>query len=126
MRARAITQSLRAPEPPAVLVGRHEQLGRLREVLRDLPIAVVLGLPGVGKSALAYAYAASYDGPVLYTALAGHAAYAALLDRARASLGNDRLEPARTDDDRLTDLARRIEAARALWLLDDLAELPPG
>src|SRR5215813_10772379 len=123
MRVRAIKPWLRSPPPPAILVGREEPLVRLKEALAETPIAIVLGLGGIGKSALARAYAQKFGGPVLATNL-GKATTSHLLEEARASLATEPVARLDSDEDRLTDLGRRIEARGALWIVDNLERLP--
>src|SRR5258705_3677256 len=56
-----------------VLVGRARELARLARGLADVPVALILGLPGVGKSALASAHAATWAGPAIVLPLAAGA-----------------------------------------------------
>src|SRR5262245_44280181 len=123
MRVRAIKPWLRSPPPPAILVGRDEPLVRLREALAETPIAIVLGLGGIGKSALARAYAQKCGGPFLATNL-GKGTTSRLLEDARASLASEAVARLDNDEDRLTDLGRRIEARGALWIVENLEQLP--
>src|SRR6478609_2195931 len=37
-------------QPPAIFVGRDEELGRLRTALERLRLALIYGVPGVGKT----------------------------------------------------------------------------
>src|SRR5438270_12524575 len=37
-------------QPPAIFVGRDEDLGRLRTALERLRLALIYGVPGVGKT----------------------------------------------------------------------------
>src|SRR4051812_49522100 len=60
---------VRLPPPPAVLIGRERECARLVEQLRNVSAAIVCGVGGVGKSALALQYAAEWTGPVVFRKL---------------------------------------------------------
>src|SRR5207248_7546466 len=111
------------PRPSALFVGRDAELARLRDKLKQVPIAVIYGVAGIGKSTLACALAASWDGPVAYRKAGDGEPVAALLDDVRRQLAGGPVSEAATDDERLEDLVQRMDATRALWLLDDLHRL---
>jgi DNA-binding winged helix-turn-helix (wHTH) protein/tetratricopeptide (TPR) repeat protein len=108
------------PRLSALFVGRDAELARLREKLEQVPIAVIYGVAGIGKSTLACALAASWDGPVAYRKAGDEEPVATLLDDVRRQLAGGPVSEAATDDERLQDLVERMDATRALWLLDDL------
>src|SRR6185295_9826871 len=113
------------PRPSALLVGRDAELARLREKLEQLPIAVIYGVPGIGKSTLSFALAASWQGPVAYRKAGDDEPIASLVDDVRRQLSGGPVSEAATDEERLQDLVQRMDATRALWLLDDLHRLEP-
>jgi len=123
MRLRTIKPWLRSPPPPALLAGREDPLARLRNGLAEVPIALVLGLGGIGKSALARAYAARFGGPVLVTNV-GTAPPSRLVDDGRAALATEEVGRPESEDARLADLGHRIESRRALWVVENLERLP--
>ncbi|MBE7449873.1 MAG: ATP-binding protein [Kofleriaceae bacterium] len=100
-----------------MFVGRDREQAQLERGLARVPVAVVCGLAGVGKSSLAYAVAAAWAGPVVH-ARATAAGPSALLDELRRALGA--VTELRTDDERATALARALDAAGALAVVDDL------
>src|SRR5262245_35712730 len=109
MRVRAIKPWLRSPPPPAILVGRDEPLVRLREALAETPMAIVLVLGGIGNCALPRAYAQKFGVPVRATNL-GKGTTSRVLEDDSASLASEAVARLDNDEDRLTDLGRRIEA----------------
>lgn len=104
-----------------MFVGRDREQAQLERGLARVPVAVVCGLAGVGKSSLAYAVAAAWAGPVVH-ARATAAGPSALLDELRRALGA--VTELRTDDERAAALARALDAAGALAVVDDLHVLP--
>ncbi len=100
-----------------MFVGRDRELAQLERGLARVPVAVVCGLAGVGKSSLAYAAAAAWPGPAVY-ARATAAGPSALLDELRRALGA--VTELRTDDERAGALARALDAAGAVAIVDDL------
>ena len=112
------------PTSFALFVGRGAELDRLAEMVAQVPATVVVGVPGVGKSALAHAFAARWSGTVVRQRVSD-APVAALLDDMRRVLGRDAvLDAVAGDDERAADLARRLAAVDGLWLLDDFHRLP--
>ena len=109
---------------PAVFVGRREELDRLADALVRVPVALLCGVGGVGKSALAAAFAATWPGLVVKTEVSG--ALAELIDdtaRLLGGTGGPELAPL---DDRVRAVADRLDGAGGLWLIDDLHRLPAG
>lgn len=110
---------------PSVFVGRTEEIDRLRRGLRDVPLAAIAGLAGVGKSALARAIGAAWDGPVTRHQVAPGQPLAELLDDLRRTLapeaqGTPELQ---TDLERLKDAAGRLDRDAALAIVDDVDRL---
>ena len=114
---------LAPPRPPAVFVGRDRELAQLERGLARVPVAVVCGLAGVGKSSLAYAAAEGWKGPTVHARATGPELTAVVEDLRRA------VTPAaaelRTDDERCRALARALDDAGALAVVDDLHVLAP-
>ena len=111
-----------APRAPSLFVGRDRELALLERGLAQVPVAIVCGLAGVGKSSLAYALAATWTGPTAHLAVTG-ATLGAVLDEARRALG-----PAPEllgDDARAAALATTLDERGALLVLDDLHRLAP-
>ncbi|HEY2742975.1 MAG TPA: AAA family ATPase, partial [Polyangia bacterium] len=112
------------PTTFAVFVGREVELARLGEMVAEVPATVVVGVPGVGKSALAEAFAARWSGSVVRQRVSGAPA-ALLIDDMRRQLARDSVvDELDGDDARAADLARRLAAVDGLWLLDDFHRLP--
>ena len=108
-----------------MFVGRSAEVKRLEQGLAYVPLALIYGVAGVGKSALAYTYAARYDGEVIYGRATDGESIAALVDTTRRQLAGGPVEEAATDDDRLESLALALDARGALWVVDDLDRLAP-
>ncbi|MCP3104683.1 winged helix-turn-helix domain-containing protein [Myxococcus sp. K15C18031901] len=111
--------------PPAVFVGRTEEVRRLGTLLRRVRTAVVYGLAGVGKSALVAAVAARYRGLVIHRRIVPGDTLDTVVDDARRQLREAPVAQALSDASRLEDLARELESRRALCVLDDLHALAP-
>ncbi|MFE2146945.1 tetratricopeptide repeat protein [Streptomyces sp. NPDC059456] len=137
------------PAPPHVFVGREEEAAELLRVLEPggSPVSVVVGLAGVGKSALAVTVAGraagSFRGGVLFVALEGYVPGAALsadqaVGRLLGQLGvGDEEMPAAADGRlalyRSMLTARAAEGRRVLIVADDAGDamqvrdlVPPG
>jgi tetratricopeptide (TPR) repeat protein len=120
------TSSRQGLGPPAVFVGRAEEVQRLGGMLRRVRTGVVYGLPGVGKSALAAAVAARYRGPVVHRRVRPGDTLDAVVDDVRRLLSDAPVAQALSDASRLEELALALEARRALCVLDDLHGLKPA
>ncbi len=107
------------PPPPAVFVGRGAELERLCVGLGRVSVAVVCGVAGVGKSALASAFAATWEGPVAYGRIGSEASIAELCDDLVRQLAGS------CGDSSPRVAARVLDERRALWVLDDLHRLAP-
>ncbi|MGZ3428965.1 MAG: AAA family ATPase, partial [Polyangia bacterium] len=103
------------PTSFAVFVGRAAELARLDEMVAQVPATIVVGVPGVGKSALAHAFAARWPGTVVRQRVTG-APPSALLDDVRRQLCHEPVEELSSDEERTADIARRLAAADGLWL----------
>ncbi|QSQ23369.1 winged helix-turn-helix domain-containing protein [Pyxidicoccus parkwayensis] len=120
------TSSRQGLGPPAVFVGRAEEVQRLGGMLRRVRTGVVYGLPGVGKSALSAAVAARYRGPVVHRRIRPGDTLDAVVDDVRRLLSEAPVAQALSDASRLEELALALEARRALCVLDDLHGLKPA
>jgi hypothetical protein len=120
------TSSRQGLGPPAVFVGRAEEVQRLGGMLRRVRTGVVYGLPGVGKSALAAAVAARYRGPVVHRRVRPGDTLDTVVDDVRRLLSDAPVAQALSDASRLEELALALEARRALCVLDDLHGLKPA
>ncbi len=92
-------------------------------MLASIPVALVYGVGGVGKSALVYALAARFAGPIVYESVTPDEPLAALVDDVRRQLARGAVPEAVDDDERLLELAERLDERKALWVLDDLHRL---
>ena len=117
--------SARIPFPSATFIGRAQEIARLEEGLSRVPVALIYGGAGIGKSALAYAFAALTKGPVVYHKVASDEPLAAVLDDVRRQLPPEPAPELADDFSRLKDLSRRLESSAALWVLDDINYLAP-
>lgn len=110
------------PTSFAVFVGRTAELARLTEMVAQVPATIVVGVPGVGKSALAHAFAARWPGVVVRQRVSDAPA-SAQLDDVRRQLAPDVVDGLDSDEARAADIARRLAAVGGLWLLDDFHRL---
>lgn len=74
MKARRPALANRVPAPPCPFEGREAELARLDSILHRGSAAVVVGLPGLGKSSLARRYVERTEGPALQVSFAEPAA----------------------------------------------------
>ncbi|RKH27579.1 hypothetical protein D7Y13_18645 [Corallococcus praedator] len=111
--------------PPAVFVGRAQEVRRLGDMLRRVHTGVVYGLPGAGKSALVAAVAARHRGPVVHRRVLPGDTLDTVVDDVRRLLREAPVAQALSDASRLEDLVREMEVHRALCVLDDLHVLGP-
>lgn len=109
------------PAPPSVLVGRARELARIKEAHRRLGVAVLFGVPGVGKSALATAYAADFGEAAVHVRCDG-TPLAGLLDDVRRQLARGLVPELGSLEERTLDIASRLDDERALLLLEDVHE----
>ena len=118
---RSILRSTASP----VFVGREVEIGRLERGLRDVRLASIVGLAGVGKSALAQRFAGRWRGPVVCHHVRAGQLAAELLDDVRRSLAPpERGTPElATDGERLIDVADRLDRAAALAVIEDADRL---
>ncbi len=112
----------RVPSAPAVFVGREAELARLTGGLARVAVALVVGVAGVGKSGLAYAFAARRGGQSLHRKLRREP-LGALLDDLRRLTAGGPVPELRSDAERLEDLAYRLDEGDCLLVLDDLERL---
>ncbi|HTE56426.1 MAG TPA: winged helix-turn-helix domain-containing protein [Kofleriaceae bacterium] len=105
-------------------MGREAELDRLVEASSRVPVVLICGVAGVGKSTLASAFAATWPGPVVSSALAGET-LAELVDDVRRMLGPPAVDIGSVAE-RLRGLAARLDEAAGLWLIDDLHRLAPA
>lgn len=111
---------------PRLFVGRDAELRRLGTALVQVAFAQVVGLAGVGKSALVARFAASWRGPVLARRVAVAQRGAELLDELRRALGTPQPNLA-ADEDRVADLAALLDREATLLVLEEADRLDgPG
>jgi tetratricopeptide (TPR) repeat protein len=109
---------------PTLFVGRVAELGRLHDAFSRVPVGLICGVAGVGKSALATAFAADWPGPVVRTELATD--LAELADDACRLLGMRVAPDAVPVEGRLRELAARLDEVAGLLVVDDLHRLAPA
>ncbi|HEY0478712.1 MAG TPA: AAA family ATPase [Kofleriaceae bacterium] len=102
-----------------LLIGRDAELARLETGLALVPCAVILGLPGVGKSALARQLAASWPRPVYVHHASDGGSLAGLIDDLRRELGVGAAPPLAPEPERFAELAGHLERGGHLWLIED-------
>lgn len=108
------------PRPPPSFVGRRRQVRAIERALDAVPVALLYGMPGAGKSALAYALARCWAGPVCYAQVFADQTPASLLDDLRRTLEGGSFRELDGLQARLTALTATLEARGALLVLDDL------
>jgi tetratricopeptide (TPR) repeat protein len=106
-----------------VFVGREPERAQLLAMLSRVQIALVYGVPGVGKSSLAHAVAADWPGRVVYYRVGSDETLAALVDDMRRQLARGPVDEAESEEERLADLARSLDHHAALMVLDDVHRL---
>jgi len=124
--ATARTARRTAPRPTAIVVGRDEELRRLEGTLGHVPVAIICGVPGVGKSTLALEYAARRKGPAVYVKLSRETAIAELADAVHHQLTVTRYDVSLDDEERLNDVWNLIEQCACLAIVDDVHFLSPA
>lgn len=118
--------SHRVPAPSAIFVGRDEQLQRVEQALVHVPVAVICGVPGIGKSTLAFAIAERWARPAVYQRITEGAPLARLIDDVRRAIARGPVPEIDDDDERMAELAERLDDAHALLVIDDLHRLDLG
>ena len=114
---------LRIPTPSAIFVGRDEQLGRVVRALARVPVAIICGVAGIGKSMLAFSVAERWDREVVYRRIRDGEPLSMLIDDVRRALTRGLAPDLYKDEDRMVDLAQRLDDAHALFVIDDLHRL---
>lgn len=121
------------PSTPAVFVGRERELARLEARLcapaGRVSVGVIDGVPGVGKSALAFAFAALHaerrpEAPHVLYASVRSLPVEAFVDELRRLASPRPLQESLDVSERIRDLAARLDEARGVLVVDDLHELP--
>jgi len=105
-----------------LFVERDAELARLDAALPHVGLVLVVGLAGVGKSALVARFADTWPGPVLSRTVAPARAGGDLLDELRRALA-ERTPNLPSDADRVADLARLLDRDATLLVLDDVDRL---
>lgn len=112
-----IAPRMRLPAHPARFVGRDAERERLRALLPSARAALICGVAGVGKTALATVIAAEWPGPVVFRRLDRGVSCADLGDDLRGQLGAPAAEES---------ISGAIDSVGALWVLDDLHLIAPA
>lgn len=105
--------------PSSLLIGRDAELARLARGLHLVPCAVILGLPGVGKSALARQLAATWPDPVHVHHAADGGSLAGLVDDLGRELGLGGAGALASEAERFAELAEHLDRSAQLWLIED-------
>jgi replication-associated recombination protein RarA len=116
------------PVPPTLFTGRRQAAARLLRALGRVPMAIVYGVAGVGKSALGYACAAAFPGPVCYLQAEAERTLPALVRDLFRRAAFDRVGPTEEDGGEACGaaLADALEERGTLLVLDDVDRLPPS
>jgi hypothetical protein len=109
-----------------MLVGRAREFARLARGLVDVPVALICGVPGIGKSMLVAGCSAAWPGPAIRVELAAGASIAHLVDTVHRQLGAKCGELAADAIVQLDGLWSLLDGAAALLVIDDLHCLPPA
>lgn len=108
---------VRLPPPPALFIGREHERERLLALV-PAHSALICGVAGVGKTALALLVADQWQGPVVFRKLARPTPRAELYEDLCRHLG----APLPADE---TALVAMLDREAVLWLIDDLHWLAP-
>src|SRR5262249_36870429 len=111
------------PQASALFTGRHSELSRLEHALKRVPVTLVYGLAGMGKSALALVLAGRWPPLVLYNKAAARPVEA-LLARAYRQLSGKDVAAKTNVDDLILKVAARLDEHRGLWITDGLHQMP--
>lgn len=112
-----------APFPFSTFVGRNAELARIREGLKQCTFAAIVGAGGVGKSALAQAFANQWVGVVVHRVATADDSSSILLDDLRRRLAQGPIAQAESDEQRLEELVELADSQAALILIDDANRL---
>src|SRR4051812_4703491 len=105
--------SLRVPTPSAIFVGRNEQLGRVVRALARIPVAVIYGVTGIGKSTLAFSVAERGGRGGVSRRMGADEPLSMLVDDVRRALARGPV-PELGEEACMVDLAERLDDAHAL------------
>jgi tetratricopeptide (TPR) repeat protein len=125
------------PQPEVALVGRDAALLELDRLFSVTPVALLHGMAGVGKSAVAAVFASWYratggvEGPVFHTPLRDRTSFAQVMDDCAGHFGEwiaaEGIEWQSAGDDEREELVLELlSVGPSLWIFDDLASLRPG
>ena len=107
------------PPPPSILVAREAELSRISLLLSRVPVVVLYGAPGVGKTVLALAFVSKRQGHTGYVQV-NMSNLGPLVDDMRRQVSGESIAELSSDAARCWDLAYLMEASEALWVLDDI------
>lgn len=123
-RAEGSVERSSLPRPTGVIVGRERELSSLERGLTDVPVAVICGVPGVGKSTLALVHAATWKGAATYMKLSTETSVSQMSETIQRRLGARSHGLALDDAERLDEIWSLLDRVGALLVLDDLHLLP--
>lgn len=109
---------------PTRVLGRDGELARLESSLRQVPVALVYGIAGVGKSTLVAALADRWRGPVAWVSVRSDATISSLTAEAMRLLKVPRYDVLEDDEERVARLCELLDQHQGLVVLDDLHLLP--
>src|SRR5262249_30403202 len=107
--SRDVHRRTRLPRPTTILVGRDEELAQLHRALADVPVAVIYGVPGVGKTTLALAYGETWSRPAVHVPLTAGKSLQHMMYLVRRRLGIGGHCPSLDDEERVDELWRAID-----------------
>src|SRR5882672_11035868 len=116
----------RVPAPSAIFVGRDETVSRVEQALTRVAVAVICGVPGIGKSTLAFSIAARWKRPAIYCRINDGESLAKIVDDARRAAARRPIPEIDDDDERMADLSERLDDAHTLLIMDDIHRLAPS
>lgn len=106
------------------VLGRDVELARLESSLRQVPVALIFGIAGVGKSTLVAAVADRWSGPVAWVAVRPDATISSLTAEAMRLLKVPRYDVLEDDEERVARLCELLDLHAGMVVLDDLHLLP--